>query len=70
MCLSQCVVENELHKENINLPRFVGLPEDSHHVHNCEIKTENENNIDVVATVTPTRESRKNNRRYQNIQAE
>ena len=25
MCLSQCAVENELHKENINLPKIVGL---------------------------------------------
>ena len=38
MCLSQYAVENDLHKENINLPRFVGLPEDLQHVHNYEMK--------------------------------
>ena len=37
MCLSKCAAENELHKENINLPRFVFLPEDLQHVHNYEM---------------------------------
>ena len=44
MCLSQCSVENELHKENINLPRVVSLPEYLKCVHNYEMKIANENN--------------------------
>ena len=55
ICLSQCTVENEPHKENINLPRFVGFPEDLKNVHNYEMKIENENNADVVTTVILTR---------------
>ena len=55
--LSQCAVENKLHKENKNLPRIVSLPEDLQHVHNYEMKIENENNAHVIATVTLTRDS-------------
>ena len=55
MHLIQCAVENEQHKENINLPRVVGLPEDSQHAHNHEMKISNESNADPTATVTPTR---------------
>ena len=55
MHLIQCAVENKQHKENINLPRVVGLPEDSQHAHNHEMKISNESNADPTATVTPTR---------------
>ena len=48
-----------MHKENINLSRFVGFPEDLEHVRNHEMKIENKNNTGVASTVTPTRESRK-----------
>ena len=58
MCLSQCVVETELHKENENLPRIVGSPEDMQHAHNYEMKIEHENNTCVIATVTPKKDSR------------
>ena len=56
---SQCAVEIKRHKENISSPRFLGLAEDLQHVHNYEMNIENENNVDVTATVIPTLESRK-----------
>ena len=70
VCLSQHAVENELHKENVNLPRIVVSPEDLQHVQKYEMKIANENNADVVATVTLTRESRNKKRSYQKTQAE
>ena len=57
MCSIQCTVENELHKENSNLPRIVGSPEDLQHAHICEMKIKNEINERVAATATPTRDS-------------
>ena len=59
MCLRQCEVENELHKEITKLPVFVGSPEDSQHAHKYEMKIENENDTGAAAMATPTRESRK-----------
>ena len=45
--LSRHAAENETHKENINLPRFVGQ-----RARNYDIKIENESNADAEATVT------------------
>ena len=59
MHLSQCSAENELRKENTNLPIFAGSPEDLQHARNYEIKIKNWNEVDTVATATPTTVSRK-----------
>ena len=61
MCLSWHAVENNLHKENINLPIIMNLLEDLQHTHNFEIKIEKENNTHFVATITPTIDSQNKN---------
>ena len=53
---SQHTVENEMRKENMSLPRVVGLPEDLQHAHNYETKIVNESNAGAAAIVTPARE--------------
>ena len=51
-----------MHKENINLPKIVGLLRYLQHVHNYEIKIVNENIVDIVEIATLTRESRNKKR--------
>ena len=48
----------------------MGLPKDSQHASSCDIKKGNDNNAEVTATVTPTRESRSNEQRHKNDQSE
>ena len=70
MNLNQCAIDNESYKENKNLHRFLGFQEDLQCVCNHDMKTQDDNDADVAATVTPARESRNNKRRCEHIQAE
>ena len=58
MCLRQYAVENELHKENMNSSRLVGLPGDLQHAHKYEIKIVNDDDAEVLVKAAPKRESR------------
>ena len=61
---------NEACKEESSLSRTIGPHKDAQHVHNHEIKKENDVNNEIKVTVTPTRDPRKNKQTCETLLAE